>query len=124
MSKALVAYFSATGTTERLAEKVAKATGGDLFGIQSIHRFKNLFDSIDVLLHDKVSGPLAGLDHALTVDQHHIDAGDVISYRAVAHPQLFGDRSRIDPFGVLLYACDHFPLPVCQHLSSPISSNY
>ena len=28
--KTLVAYFSATGTTKALAEKVAKVTGGDL----------------------------------------------------------------------------------------------
>ena len=34
MEKALVAYFSPTGTTRRLAEKVAKATGGDLFEIR------------------------------------------------------------------------------------------
>ena len=32
--KTLVAYFSATGTTKALAEKVAKATGGDLYEIK------------------------------------------------------------------------------------------
>ena len=30
MSKTLVAYFSATGTTEKVAEKLAQATNGDL----------------------------------------------------------------------------------------------
>lgn len=34
MGKVLVAYFSATGTTRRLAEKVAKAVGGELFEIR------------------------------------------------------------------------------------------
>lgn len=34
MSKVLVAYFSATGTTKGLAEKLAKAVQGDLFEIQ------------------------------------------------------------------------------------------
>jgi len=29
----LVAYFSATGTTKRVAENLAKATGGDFFEI-------------------------------------------------------------------------------------------
>lgn len=33
MGKTLVAYFSATGTTKRLAERVAKAAGADLFEI-------------------------------------------------------------------------------------------
>ena len=31
MSKALVAYFSATGTTARLAETIAETAGADLF---------------------------------------------------------------------------------------------
>ncbi len=34
MAKALVAYFSATGTTERVAQKVAEAAGADLFEIE------------------------------------------------------------------------------------------
>ena len=33
MAKALVAYFSASGTTARLAERLAQATGADLFEI-------------------------------------------------------------------------------------------
>ena len=32
--KTLVAYFSATGTTENIAKKVAEATGGDLYEIK------------------------------------------------------------------------------------------
>ena len=34
MRKVLVAYFSATGTTKKVAEKLAKATGGNLFEIK------------------------------------------------------------------------------------------
>ena len=34
MSKALVAYFSASGTTASLAEKLAEVTGADLFEIR------------------------------------------------------------------------------------------
>lgn len=33
-AKALVAYFSASGTTRRLAERLAQATGADLFEIR------------------------------------------------------------------------------------------
>lgn len=34
MSKTLVAFFSASGTTKRIAEKLAAATGGDLYEIR------------------------------------------------------------------------------------------
>ncbi|MCC6099228.1 MAG: flavodoxin [Coriobacteriaceae bacterium] len=34
MAKSLVAYFSATGTTKRLAERLAKVAGADLFQIE------------------------------------------------------------------------------------------
>lgn len=34
MSEILVAYFSATGTTKKLAEKIAAAVGGDLYEIR------------------------------------------------------------------------------------------
>lgn len=34
MSKTLVAYFSASGVTAKMAEKLAKATGGDLYEIE------------------------------------------------------------------------------------------
>ena len=33
MSKKLVAYFSASGTTKRIAEMVAEAAGADLYEI-------------------------------------------------------------------------------------------
>ena len=34
MSKKLVAYFSASGTTKRIAEMVAEAAGADLYEIE------------------------------------------------------------------------------------------
>lgn len=34
MSKTLVAYFSATGTTRRVAERLARAAQADLFEIK------------------------------------------------------------------------------------------
>ena len=39
MSKILIAYFSASGTTKRLAENLAKASGGDLFEIEPKERY-------------------------------------------------------------------------------------
>ena len=39
MSKVLVSYFSASGTTKKVAEKVATAVGGDLFEIEPKERY-------------------------------------------------------------------------------------
>lgn len=51
MSKTLVAYFSATGTTKGLAENLAKATEGDLFEIEP----KIPYTSADLNWMDKKS---------------------------------------------------------------------
>ena len=37
----LVAYFSATGTTKKVAENLAKATGGDLYEIKPVKAYTN-----------------------------------------------------------------------------------
>ncbi len=39
MAKTLVAYFSASGTTERVAKDLAAATGADLFEIEPAERY-------------------------------------------------------------------------------------
>lgn len=39
--KILVAYFSATGTTKRVAENLAKATNGDLYEIKPLNPYTN-----------------------------------------------------------------------------------
>lgn len=49
--KVLVAYFSATGTTERAAKTLAAATGGDLFEIAPVPRYTNA----DLNWHDRKS---------------------------------------------------------------------
>ena len=41
MSKILVSYFSASGTTKRVAEKVATAINGDLFEIEPTQKYTN-----------------------------------------------------------------------------------
>ena len=49
--KILVAYFSATGTTKRVAGNLAKATGGDLYEIMPVKAYTNA----DLNWHDKNS---------------------------------------------------------------------
>lgn len=39
MSKVLVSYFSASGVTKRVAEKIAKAINGDLFEIEPTQKY-------------------------------------------------------------------------------------
>jgi len=39
MSKILVSYFSASGVTKRVAEKVATAINGDLFEIEPVNKY-------------------------------------------------------------------------------------
>ena len=39
MSKVLISYFSATGNTKKVAEKVAKAVGADLFEIEPTEKY-------------------------------------------------------------------------------------
>ena len=51
MSKKLVAYFSASGTTKKAAERLAKATGADLFKIKP----KVPYSSADLNWMDKKS---------------------------------------------------------------------
>ena len=41
MEKVLVAYFSASGTTKRVAEAIAKVSGGDLFEIEPKQKYTN-----------------------------------------------------------------------------------
>ena len=49
--KVLVAYFSATGTTKKIAENLAKATGGDLYEIKPLKPYT----SADLNWHDSNS---------------------------------------------------------------------
>ncbi len=39
MSKILISYFSATGTTKRVAEKVSTIVNGDLFEIEPVNKY-------------------------------------------------------------------------------------
>ena len=41
MGKSLVAYFSATGATKRLAEKIADTVDADLFAIEPVKKYTN-----------------------------------------------------------------------------------
>ena len=50
-AKTAVVYFSATGTTERMAKNAAEAMGADIFEIQPVHKYTDA----DLNWHDKKS---------------------------------------------------------------------
>lgn len=50
-AKTAVVYFSATGTTERIAKNAAQAMGADLFEIEPVHKYTDA----DLNWHDKKS---------------------------------------------------------------------
>ena len=50
-AKTAVVYFSATGTTERMAKNAASAMGADIFEIEPVHKYT----SADLNWHDKKS---------------------------------------------------------------------
>ena len=50
-AKTAVVYFSATGTTEKMAKSVATEMGADLFEIQPVHKYTDA----DLNWHDKKS---------------------------------------------------------------------
>ena len=50
-AKSAIVYFSATGTTEKMAKSLAKEMGADIFEIQPVHKYT----SADLNWHDKKS---------------------------------------------------------------------
>lgn len=64
MSKILVSYFSASGVTKRVAEKIAKAINGDLFEIEPTQKYTledldwtNKQSRSSIEMEDKTSRP-------------------------------------------------------------------
>ena len=50
-AKTAFVYFSATGTTERMAKNAAEAMGADIFEIEPVHKYTEA----DLNWHDKKS---------------------------------------------------------------------
>ncbi len=79
MSKTLVAYFSATGTTAEVAGRLAKVAGADLHEIKPVKKYTaddldwtNKQSRSSVEMNDKKSRP------AIVKDLQHIDAYDTL----------------------------------------------
>lgn len=79
MSKTLVAYFSATGTTAEVAGRLAQVTGADLYEIKPVKKYTA--DDLDwtnkqsrstVEMNDKKSRP------TIVKDLQHVEAYDTV----------------------------------------------
>lgn len=70
-AKVLVAYFSQTGTTERVARQIAEYTNGDLAEIQRAQPYGNLQSEAKAEIDN-------GTHPSITVDTNNLDEYDVI----------------------------------------------
>lgn len=64
-NRTLVAYFSATGTTEKAAKQIAEVTGGALYEIQPAKKYT----SADLDWHDKSSRSSVGNGRCLVTSR-------------------------------------------------------
>ena len=99
MSKKLVAYFSASGTTKKAAERLAKAAGADLFEIKPVVPYTsadlNWMDKksrSSVEMNDPDSHPEIAemLPNMADYDTGIYRVSDLVVCCAPYHPYLFG----------------------------------
>ena len=79
MSKALVAFFSASGVTKKLSEKLAKAIGADLFEIVP----EQLYTDADLNWRDKQSRSSVEMNDRSCRPAISSKAGDMSGYDVV-----------------------------------------
>ena len=99
MSKKLVAYFSASGTTARVAKDLAKAAGADLYEIKPAVPYtradlnwQDKSSRSSVEMRDKSSRPALADTSANIADYDTVLCWlpDLVVRRADDHQQLFG----------------------------------
>lgn len=77
--KTLVAYFSATGTTERAAERIAKIAGGDLYRITP----EQPYTAADLDWHDANSRSSVEMNHSASRPAMKGAAADMTGYDVI-----------------------------------------
>ena len=91
--KILIAYFSATGTTKKVAEKIAELTGGDLYEIIPA----NPYSSADLNWHDNNSRTTKEMNDESVRPEIGSDDIDISQYKTIylGYPIWWGDAPRI-----------------------------
>ena len=115
----LVAYFSATGTTKRVAEKIAELTGADLYEIEP----KNPYSDADLNWNDRSSRSTKEMDDES--DRPEIGSIDISlsQYKIIylGYPIWWGDAPRIMSTFVEKYKFDGIKvIPFCTSGGSGI----
>ena len=115
----LVAYFSATGTTKRVAEKIAELTGADLYEIEP----KNPYSDADLNWNDRSSRSTKEMDDpSVRPEIGSIDI-DLFEYKTIylGYPIWWGDAPRIMSTFVEKYKFDGIKvIPFCTSGGSGI----
>lgn len=89
----LVAYFSATGTTKRVAEKIAELTSADLYEIEP----KNPYSDADLNWNDRSSRSTKEMDDVNARPEIGSTDIDLSEYKIIylGYPIWWGDAPRI-----------------------------
>ena len=100
----LVAYFSATGTTKKVAEKIAEFTGGDIYEIVP----KNPYSSADLNWNDRNSRSSKEMDDPNVRPEIGSDDIFLDQYKIIylGYPIWWGDAPRIMATFVEKYSFD------------------
>ena len=100
----LVAYFSATGTTKKVAEKIAELTGGDIYEIVP----KNPYSSADLNWNDRNSRSSKEMDDPNARPEIGSDDISLDQYKTIylGYPIWWGDAPRIMATFVEKYSFD------------------
>lgn len=123
-SKVLVVYFSATGSTERVAHVIAEATGGDLFALEPV----NPYSSED--LDWTSDGSRVNLEHddeslrAIELVSTSVENWDAYDTVFVGYPIWWGIAAW--PVGEFITANDFSGktvIPFCTSISSGIGES-
>ena len=117
-----VVYFSATGNTKQVAEYIAKATGGDLYEIQSEHTYTDEdldYTKDDCYVKEEQDNPYCRpgmVDTFVNTNEY-----DVIY---LGYPIWYGTEPRIiDTWLEESETADHTIIPFCTSASSGIEAS-
>ena len=115
----LVAYFSATGTTKRVAEKIAEITGADLYEIEP----KNPYSDADLNWNDRSSRSTKEMDDPSVRPEIGSFDIELSEYKTIylGYPIWWGDAPRIMSTFVEKYKFDGIKvIPFCTSGGSGI----
>jgi len=74
-NKILIAYYSLSGNTRAIAKNIQRATGGDLFRIETVHSYPEDFNELVAQIKEEME---SGFRPKLTANVYNFDEYDTI----------------------------------------------